>query len=210
MAETEQLSRLFDAERTARNLHRSLAALGAGELVSLLRTAFADAQKQEPEEAALRYVRIAPLLQGAQGPEAVDLLIDILGIDLPEARLAAGESLEGVAFERFKEVALGVERAFGRLPEDSPALTELPYLLAEVAEPGCVKLLGRFLKAGRAEVVASAIEALVEMGDPTAIPLLEPLAGDARRVELDDEDDDVTIGALATEACDLLHEEEEE
>jgi len=32
-------------------------------------------------------------------------------------------------------VALGIERAIGRLPADSPALTELPFLLAEVGEP---------------------------------------------------------------------------
>ena len=57
------------------------------------------------------------------------------GGESAEARAVAGEELENIAFERFKEVALGIERALARLPKDSPALTELPYLLAEVAEP---------------------------------------------------------------------------
>jgi HEAT repeat protein len=202
----KQLSALFDAERTTRTLHRDLSALPPSQLLPLLRNAIGSASKEKPEEGALRLVRIAPLLQTVEGPESVDLLIDILGLDLPEARLAAGEALEGVAFDRFKEVALGVERALGRLPDGHAALEELPYLLAEVGEPGCVKLLGGFLKNARAEVVASAIEALVELDDPTALPLLEALRGDSRTVELEDEGEEVSIGVLAEEACEILQE----
>jgi HEAT repeat protein len=140
----------------------------------------------------------------------VDLLIDILGGPSPEARGQAAESLEGLAFDRFKEVALGIERAVTRLPKGSPALTELPFLLAEVGEPGCVKLLGRFLQHADGEAVAAAIEAIAELGDPAAIPLLAPLEKDARQVQLDEEEggesERVSLGDLAFEAREILEE----
>jgi len=142
-----------------------------------------------------------------QGPGVIDLLIDILGCDEPEARHAAGEALSGLAFDRFKEVALGIERALERAPEGSPALSELPYLLVDIPEPGVLKLLGRFLGHRDADAVAAAIEALVELGDPGAVALLEKLQTDTRRVQLEDEggtEGDATIGELAAEARGLL------
>ena len=69
------------------------------------------------------------------------------------------------------------------------------------------KLLARFLAHRDPDAVASAIEALVEIGNPSALPLLEPLAGDARRVELEDEggtEGDASIGELVSEARALL------
>src|SRR6185369_12900186 len=108
----------------------------------------------------------------------------------------------------FKEVAGGVERALKRLPVGSPALPELPYILAEVPEPGVVRLLGQFLAHKDPDAVAAAIEALAEIGDPAAIKLLEPLAHDERTVELAEDGSDATseasIGELASEAIELL------
>jgi HEAT repeat protein len=203
------LSALFDAERKARALHAELAAAPRSELVSAIREEATGAISQgDEDEAALRLSRLALLLGDLDGDDVVDLLIDILASDSSEARVVAGEALESLAFDRFKEVALGIERALGRLPKGSPALTELPFLLAEVAEPGCTKLLGRFLKHSDPEAVAAAIEALAELGDPAAIPLLAPLEKDGRHVQIDDEDggDRVAIGDLAHEAREILTE----
>ena len=161
------------------------------------------------EEQALRLTRIASLLGDLHGAAVVDLLIDLLGGDEPEARHAAGEALEGLAYDRFKEVALGVERALDRLPAGSPALSELPYLIAEIPEPGAARLLGRFLRHADPEAVAAAIEALVEVGDPSVAGLLAPLEKDTRAVQLEDDEGEegkVTIGELATEARALLSE----
>jgi HEAT repeat protein len=161
----------------------------------------------DEDEASLRLVRVAGVLGEMQGPGVIDLLIDILGCDEPEARHAAGEALSGLAFDRFKEVALGIERALERAPEGSPALSELPYLLVDIPEPGVLKLLGRFLGHRDADAVAAAIEALVELGDPGAVALLEKLQTDTRRVQLEDEggtEGDATIGELAAEARGLL------
>ncbi len=132
----------------------------------------------------------------------------MLSSEHPEARKAAGEELGGLAFERFKEVAGGVERALKRLPAGSPALPELPYILAELPEPGVIKLLGQFLAHADPDAVAASIEALAELGDPAAIKMLEPLTSDSRTVELADDGSDATseasIGELATEAVELL------
>ena len=100
------------------------------------------------------------------------------------------------------------ERALSRLPQGNPALTELPFLIAEVGEPGCAKLLGRFLQNDDAEVVASAIEAMAELGDPAAIPLLAKLERDGRQVQLDEEEggERVPIADLAHEAKEILEE----
>jgi hypothetical protein len=203
------LTALFDAERSVRAAHASL--LGEADDAALIAALRVETDKaralgeSESGEAALRLVRIAALLGELEGAQVVDMLIDILGCEEPEARHAAGEALLELAFDRFKEVALGVERALARLPEGSAALTELPYMLAEVAEPGCVKLLGRFLQHKDADAVAAAIEALVELADPSAAALLAPLENDARQVELDDtEDGAVSIGDLAIEARQLL------
>jgi HEAT repeat protein len=202
------LTSLFNAERAVRAAHDKLIDVEPAELVPVLERACAEAAALDDEdEICLRFEQIAEVLGELHGPRAVDLLIDVLGRDEPEARQAAGEALSGLAFDRFKEVALGVERALDRLPQGNVALAELPYLLAEVTEPGVLKLLARFLAHPDPDAVASAIEAVVEAGDPSALPLLEPLAGDARRVQLRDDggtESDATIGELAAEARALL------
>lgn len=201
---------LFDAERTARRLHTDIVAHPTPELVRDLEAATRSALAGSDEnEASVQLSRLAMLLGDLEGEKPVDLLIDILASTVTDARVVAGEALESIAFDRFKEIALGVERALGRLPKGSPALTELPYLLAEVAEPGCVKLLAKFLEHPDAEAAASAVEALAELGDPAAIPILSRFETDGRQVQLDGEGGEgerVSIGDLAHEARELLEE----
>lgn len=208
----EKLGELFDTERRLRSLHSELLGFSRADLMRELGAVAKEARaSKDEEESALRLSRTALLLGELEGNDVVDLLIDILGSDSPEARVAAGEALEALAFDRFKEVALGIERALDRLPKGNPALTELPFLLAEVGEPGSVKLLGRFLKHADAEAVAAAIEAIAELGDPAAIPLLAPLENDGRQVQLEEEGEGerVAIGDLAYEARELLLEVQE-
>jgi hypothetical protein len=206
-AETN-LRALFDAERNVRRLHRELTAGDRGAALAAAVGAVGEAKALgEAEEGTLRLVRLAALLGELGGDRAVDALVDVLDADSPEARLAAGEALTELAFDRFKEVALGVERALERLPPTSPALVELPFVLAEVPEPGVGKLLGRFLQHPQADVVAAGIEAAVEYGDPALARLIAPLCGDGRVVDLDDEQgerDQATLGQLAREACEVL------
>jgi hypothetical protein len=201
------LEQLFEAERRVRELHERLLEGDASKLVDGLARAIGGVSKVSEQEANLRLVRVAELLADLEGARSVDLLIDVLACDSPEARLAAGEALEERGYARFKELALGIERALDRLPTTSPALVELPYVLAEIPEPGVHKLLGRFLKSKEPDVVASAIEALAQAADPEAIKLLTPLQSDPRPVSMEDaegEEATVTLGELAKEAIDLV------
>ena len=198
------LHKLFDAERNVRTLHTELAAADPKALLDALVPAARETlASRDASESNLRLVRIAELLADIPGDAAVDLLVDILGSEEAEARLSAGEALEERGYSRYKELALGIERALDRLPKGSVALQELPYLLAEIPEPSVTKLLGRFLQQDAAEAVSAAIEALVEVGDPGAVKLLAPFENDARTVDVAG-DTKITLGELAREAIDLL------
>ena len=205
---SRSLDALFDAERDVRRVHAELAEATPSDLLPILETAIqSSVGNPDEDERTLRLVRIAGLLGEIEGAKAVDLLIDILGAEDPEARHGAGVALEDRAYDRFKEVALGVERALERLAPGQVALAELPYLLADIPEPGVMKLLGRFLAHADAEAVGAAIEALVEIGDPMAAPLLAPLMKDKREVVLEDDEGEegkVTVGELAQEAREIL------
>lgn len=162
----------------------------------------------EGPEAAAALVPLAEVLGELEGPEVSDLLVDLLGSDEPEVRFTAGRALQDLAFDRFKEVAEATERAVKRLKHDNQALRELPYVVAEVGEPGVPKILRGYLAHADAEVVASAIEALAALGDHAAIVELNKLTRDPRTVQLDEEEADAqaSIGALAEEAIAMIEE----
>lgn len=201
-----RLAALFAAERAVRVTHAELAASPASELVPALARAMDEARAlPDRAEASLRLVRVAELLGEAGGPEALDRLVDLMGETDPEPRVIAGEELEELAYSRFKDVAQAIERALGRLEPTSLALTELPYLLAEIPEGGAFALLRRFLSLKAPEPVAAAIEALVEVGDPGAVEWLKPLARDARVVSMEDDGGgSISLGELASEAMEIL------
>jgi hypothetical protein len=205
----DTLTHLFDAERSVRARHREALAVPKAALLGAIRREVEEAGSLERPEQALRLTRIAYLLSELEGGDVADVLVDLLGSDEPEARAAAGEALQAHAFDRFKEVALAVERALERLPNGHLALAELPYVVAEVPEPGVTRLLGLFLRHADPEAVAGALEACVETGDASMIPAIRPLVRDARKVQMEDEEGEenlVTIGELASEALELLED----
>ena len=213
--EVEQnLNALFDAERRVRTLHGQIADKEPNVVMNAAEKAMKSAlEESDEDEATLRLERLAVLIGEFDGPRAVDLLIDILSSEFPGAREAAGEQLEGLSFDRFKEVAKGIERALKRLPVGSPALPELPYLLAEVPEPGVAKLLESFLGHEDPDAVAAAIEVAVTIGDASIIRHLKKLENDKRTVQMSNEEDEegeVSLGELALDAIDLLEGMEDE
>lgn len=197
---------IFDADRALREHERALFAAPQPALRKQLGSAVSEA-KQLPDrtEAIMRLERLADLCAQVEGPEMVDLLIAILDDEAPSVRVQAAEALVDVGFDRYAEVARGIERVIERGTQVT-ALKELPWVLAEISEPSARPLLARFLRHQDAEVVASAVEGLAELGDPAAIKELQPLRDDPRPIELDEEDGEITatLGDLVTETIEAL------
>lgn len=202
-----ELGAIFDAERELRRRERALLGAEPAAVRRTLGAAVAAAKAlADPKEAALRLERLADLCAQVEGPEMTDALIAILDCETPSVRVQAAEALVDVGFERYAEVARGIERALARGARGA-AMQELPWVLCEIAEPSARPLIARFLKLDDVEVVASAVEALAELGDAQAVKDLVPLREDPRPVEVDDDAEgevSATLGDLVEEAIAML------
>lgn len=207
MTLSDELQRIFDADRAMRQAERAL-------LRKRKKDALADllwAQSQtalamdDREEATMRLERLADLCAQVPGPKMADALIAILDDAEPRVRVAAGEALRDVGFERYAEVARAIERALDR-GDSGLAMSELPWVLAEIAEPSALPLIRRFLAHPSADVIAAAIEALAQLQEPEAVQDLQKLVGDTRSVIIEDfeEETKTTLGELATDALQML------
>jgi HEAT repeat protein len=201
------LAQLFDADRRVREAEAALLEAAQGDPLeqALARATDEAIALSDGDEGAARLIRLADLCAQAQGPRMADTLLRILNHEEPQVRVAAGEALRDFAYDRYAEVARAIERVFER-DVHGPALSEIPWILAEIAEPSAVPLIARCLKHKDPEVVASGIEALAEIGDPEAVVLLKPLTKDKRVVELDEGETafSTTLGELAREAIEEL------
>lgn len=215
MTAANHLKDIFDADRALRGAEKALLKEPEPALAELLWTAVSEAKQladKDPQEATMRLQRLADLCAQVPGPRMADALIEILDAEIPTVRVAAAEALVDVAFDRYAEVARAVERVLERRHK-GPAMGELPWVIAEIAEPSAVPLIGRFLKQDDPAMVASAAEALAALGDVDAIDLLEPLRNDRRAVELDEYEGEVTatLGELVSEViAALLGDDDEE
>lgn len=208
MSLTDQLKAIFDAERALRQAESQLLQADHKSLEDLLSQAVAAAKaERDPYEAELRLTRLADLCAQVPGEAMADALLSILDEEQPSVRVQAAEALVDVAYDRYAEVARAIERALAR-NDDGPAMQELPWVLAEVAEPSAVPLVTRFLNHANEEIVASAIEALTRLGDPQAVQALKKLVNDPRVVTVEEGDEEFTstVGELASEAIEVLSE----
>jgi HEAT repeat protein len=208
MSLTDQLRAIFDAERALRQAESQLLQADHKSLEDLLSQAVAAAKEErDPYEAELRLTRLADLCAQVPGEAMADALLAILDEEQPSVRVQAAEALVDVAYDRYAEVARAIERALAR-GDDGPAMQELPWVLAEVAEPSAVPLVTRFLDHSNEEIVASAIEALTRLGDPQAVQALKKLVNDPRVVTVEEGDEEFTstVGELASEAIEVLSE----
>lgn len=209
MSAKQLLDALFDADRRVREAEALLFAESDEEELSktLERATDAALSLTDAHEAQGRLIRLADLCAQVQGQRMAGALIRILNHESPEVRVAAGEALRDFAYDRYAEVARAIEQACDA-KLTGPALSEIPWILAEIGEPSALPLIGRCLAQPDPEVVASAIEALAELGDPDAVPLLKPLTKDKRVVELSEGDSSysTSIAELAEEAIAELSE----
>ncbi len=207
MSLSHELQRIFDSDRALRMAENGvLRHKDAEELVALLERETEHALSMEDrEEGTMRLERLADLCAQVPGPRMTDALIAILNDAEPRVRVAAGEALRDLGFERYAEVARGIERALDR-NADGLAMSELPWVLAEIAEPSALGLIRRFLDHPNADVVAAAIESLAQLRDPESIADLERFLSDSRVVTIEDFEDETktTLGELAAEALNIV------
>jgi HEAT repeat protein len=207
MSAKQLLDALFEADRSVRDAEAQLLTeTDEDDLVKTLeRATEAALSMTDPREALGRLTRLSDLCAQVQGQRMATTLVRILNHESPEVRVAAGEALRDFAYDRYAEVARAVERACDEKLA-GPALSEVPWILAEIGEPSALPLIGRCLQHADVEVVASAIEALAELGDPEAVDLLKPFSKDKRVVELNEGDQSysTSIGELAQEAISEL------
>jgi HEAT repeat protein len=203
---SDALLAIFAADRSLRQHETLLLEAAPAALRKVLSTAVREAKAlPDRDEAIVRLERLADLCAQVSGPEMTDALIAILDDESESVRVQAGEALADVGFERYAELARGIERALDR-NASGPSMGELPWILCEIAEPSATALIARFLRIANVEIVASAVEALAELGDPAAITHLKPLVGDAREIEIDDggESLSATLGDLVSETIESL------
>ncbi|UCF48752.1 MAG: HEAT repeat domain-containing protein [Myxococcales bacterium] len=207
MSLTDELQRIFDADRALRKAESVLLRKkGSEELISLLERETDHALRMEDrKEGTMRLERLADLCAQVPGPRMTDALIAILNDGEPRVRVAAGEALRDLGYERYAEVARGIERALDR-NESGLAMSELPWVLAEIAEPSALSLVRRFLDHPSSDVVAAAIEALAQLRDPEAVADIERFVADSRIVTIEDFEDETktTLGELAKDALEIL------
>ena len=207
MSLPDELQGIFDADRALRKAESKLLRItGSKELVALLQAETRNAlAMNDRREATMRLERLADHCAQVPGPQMTDALIAILNDAEPRVRVAAGEALRDLGYERYAEVARGIERALEQ-NADGPAMSELPWVLAEIGEPSALPLIRRFLENENADVVAAGIESLAQLRDPDSIPDLERFLEDSRVVIIDDfeEETKTTLAELAADALEIV------
>jgi hypothetical protein len=203
MSLSDQLQRIFDADRTLREAEKQLLRKQRTDEIAALLTAETTKAltMEDRQEGSMRLERLADLCAQVPGPAMADALIAILNDGEPRVRVAAGEALRDVGYERYAEVARAIERAIDR-GEAGMAMSELPWVLAEIGEPSALPLIRRFLDHPHPDVIAAAIEALSQLGEPDASRDLKRFLGDPRSVIIEDFEDETktTLGDLAEDA----------
>lgn len=164
----------------------------------------------EADPPPLALGRCVDLIERLVDESAGELLARGLGHANPDIRLLCGEMLVMLADDGGTALLRGaVETA---LAGTAPLAEEMPFVLAEVEDPEAPRIIERFLEHSDAEVVAAAIEALIELGDPASLPAIERLVDDKRAISVGDEAPEEggwALGQLAQDAIDSFDVEEE-
>ena len=196
-------------EKTAA-LMDSFAGMDSADQEAVLVDAFASQVKGlDPDaDVPVTLVRTAELLVGVMTEKAVMTLASGLGSENATVRMLCGDALMHVAEDDLRLLGPAIDDV---LKKGGTAAEEMPFVLLEVDDPEVPHILEKFLKSSEGEVVAAAIEALIEIGDPECESALKALVDDTREVTLDEgtEDETTTVGQLAKDALAMLAEQED-
>jgi HEAT repeat protein len=195
-------------EKTAQ-LMDDFAGLDAAEQEKVLTAAFSKQIQQASADSDIpvTLVRTAEMLVGVMTETALKVLASGLGSENAMVRMLCGDALMHAAEDDLELLKPAIEDV---LKAGGTAAEEMPFILLEVDDPEVPRILEKFLKSSEGEVVAAAIEAVIEVGDPTSEAALKALVDDKREVVLDEgvADETTTVGQLAKDALDLLEEQD--
>lgn len=210
MAAEQIILKIIELDEKIAGLKAEFDALQTGEKETAL-TAYFNGELEklgEDDDISVGLVRAAEMLLSSGSDKTARVLGAGLVHGNQDVRLICQDALAHLAEDGLERIMPLVEEA---LTKGGALGEEIPFLLAEVSLPDVTPLLERFLKHAEADVVASAVEALVDYGDPSSVQALEKLLEDKRVVTvLDEHDREVkcTIGQLANDAVDVLSDEE--
>lgn len=154
-------------------------------------------------------IRVAEMLLGVESEGAIRCLGKGIGHVNEDVRMLSGDAFLHVASEGIDRVMPVIDDA---LEKGGLIAEELPFLLMDADIPEATNVLIRFLDQKDPEIVASAIEALAELGEKDAIPALAKLTKDKRTVTAEAEGTEQanwTIGQLCEEAIEMLQSKED-
>ncbi len=205
------IGQIVELDEQIASLRARFEELPPKEQVEVLTAQFAAAVKKTREEDPVSFsvLRCAEMMGELDSPAVAQTLAEGLGHANADVRLISGDALHHMAEHGLDRIMPAVESA---LEDDGLRAEEMPFLLVDVEEPEVVRVVERFLSSPNAEVVASAIEALAELGDASAVDALEKLRGDTRKVSVDEDESpqaDWTVGQLVEDAIDMLSVQED-
>ncbi|MCP4677279.1 MAG: hypothetical protein GY854_17545 [Deltaproteobacteria bacterium] len=201
--------------------------IGLDEQIAVLKEEFGTLPKEEQQKAlterfndmlgaldenapvSMGLVRVTEMLLFHGNDWTTQLLGKGLGHPNQDVRLLCGDAILHLAEEGIELIMPVVEDA---LANGGILAEEMPFLLTDVDHPDVPRVLERFLEQDSNDIVAAAIEALAEYGDPSCLAALEKLKDDARTVSVEEDGSkmaDWTIGQLAKDAVEMLTDKED-
>ena len=211
MTAKETIQKIIELDEKIATLIESLEETPVEEQEKELVSRFDDMLKNTAEDdmISVAMIRVAEMLVSLETKGAVCFLGAGLGHANEDVRLLCGDAFLHVASEGLDKVKPVIDEA---LEKGGLIAEELPFLLIDTDLPETTDILIKFLDQKNPEVVASAIEALAELGDPDAIPALSKLSKDARTVTAEADGSEKakwTIGQLSKEAIEMLSDKED-
>ncbi len=206
-----KIDQIFDLDDKIRILKDEFSGFAANERQQVLVELFEEALRETTDTSpvSLRTVRIVELLTDLPGKLCAAPLSLGLGHDNPDIRLLSAEALYQLADDELSQIEPAIAAA---LEKSGPFAQEMLAVLVELDDPEVVAVIERFLALEDVETVSLAVEALVEVGEPSAVPSLQTLVEDTRVLSIgEDENDDTTewtLGQLAKDAIEMLSDKE--
>jgi HEAT repeat protein len=211
MSAKETIQKIIELDEQIAELRESLEETPVEEQEKELVSRFDEMLESTTQDGmiSVAMIRVAEMLLGLESEGAIRSLGSGLGHANEDVRMISGDAFLHIASEGLEKVMPVIDDA---LEKGGLIAEEIPFLLMDADLPEATDVLIRFLDQKDPEIVASAIEALAELGDPAAVPALNKFSKDERTVTAEADGTEQakwTIGQLCEEAIEMLSDKED-